>query len=80
MIDLLYNRLRYVRGFDYQARARAKPERAACIHMLWRGFLPIFSEVSGLIWFEIVGKSSEGVGEGQVCENFFIGQEIRKFA
>ena len=46
--------------------------------MLSCGFLPIFSEVSGPIWFAIVGKSSEGVAEGQVCKNFLIGQEIRK--
>ena len=55
------------------------PERAAGVHMLRRGFFPIFSQMSGPIWFSIVGKSSEGVREGQVCKIFLIGQEIRKF-
>ena len=63
----------------FQARARAKPERAAGVHMLRRGLPPIFSQVSGPIWFAIVGKSSEGVRDGQVCKIFWIGQEIRKF-
>ena len=39
-----------------QARARAKPERAAGLSMRWRVLPPIFSEVSAPIWFTIVGK------------------------
>ena len=55
-----------------QARARAKPERAAGLSMHSCGLPAIFSEVSGPIWFAIVGKSSEGVAEGQVCKIFLI--------
>ena len=41
-------------------RGRSPSEQRG-IHMLSCGFPPIFSEVSGPIWFPIVGKLSEGV-------------------
>ena len=46
-------------------QARAKPERAASIHMLWRGFPPIFSEMAGLIRSGLYRGNDRYMGENK---------------
>ena len=67
---------RHQRNLLNQARVRAKPERAAGIHMLWRGFPPIFSKLGRPIRSGQVGKSLVGASEREVYKIFSIGEEI----
>ena len=69
----------YIYHCPLSARARAKPERAAGVHMKRRGFPPIFSKTVRPFRSGQVGKSSGGASEREVCKIFLIGQGIRNF-